>query len=121
MSIDSILYRAPSGFAGDLTRATAPTTVEPNVGAETIVFGAAVVYDAGKVRNVVDTDTAISGIAVRPFPVQTASVNNSIGTGSYAAGDVVDVLKDGYIAVKVQNTTAPVRGGAVYMLSLIHI
>ena len=113
MSYDSILYRAPSGFAGDLTRATAPFTAEPNISSEAIDFGSPVVYDTGKVRAVVTTDTAISGIAIRPFPIQSSS--NAFGTGTYAAGDVVDVLKDGYIAVKVQTTTVPVRGGAVYV------
>lgn len=116
MSIDSIKYRAQAAFAGDLTRPNAPFTTIPKVTSSDITFGAPVVEASGKVRAVLGTDTAISGFAVRSTPIASHQYPNAgINEGGYITGQVIDVIKDGYIAVKVLNTTEPALGGKVFV------
>ena len=116
MAIDSILYRAGNGFAGDLTRPASPFTAEPNVTSTDIPFGSAAVLDSGKVRAIAGGDTAVFGIVVRPYPIQGQTYpNQAVGVGSIKSGAIADVLKAGYVNVKVQGATAPAKGGAVYV------
>lgn len=114
-------YRMGAGFSGDVNR-THPFTVEPCAVDPTsppTAYGQAVVLDSvtHKVRRVLDGDDALTyiyGVTVRPFPIQGAY------GGSQALGDAVpptnqpiDVLRSGYIMVKVHGT--PVKGGNVYV------
>lgn len=116
MSIDSIKYRAQSAFAGDLTRPNAPFTVMPKIAAEAIAFGAAVVEVAGQVRKVLASDGNISGFALRSGPKASKQYPNAlVNEGGYVAGEVVDLIKDGYVAVVVAGTTEPVAGGTVWI------
>lgn len=102
---NAILERMPVGFAGDVTR-KAEATLEPGmVGAAAIPFGAPAVYAEGKLRPVAAGDTAIAGFIARPYPTQT---------GEALPGTVADVLKRGYMAVRVAAGTAA-HGGQVHV------
>lgn len=124
-------FRMGAGFAGDVSRAH-PFGVEPVLNDPTnpvLAYGLACVYTAtgNTVRQMAAGDsslTNISGILVRPFPQQAPSAPQIYGgTGTVAApfGDIgtppagqpVDILKQGYIAVPIVGT--PVKGGAVFV------
>lgn len=103
---NAILERMPQGFAGDVTR-KAEATLEPCiVGAAAIAFGAPAVYRAGKLCPLAAGDTNIAGFVARPYPTQNA--------GEASPSSVADVLRRGYMAVRVASGTAA-HGGQVYV------
>ena len=122
-NFDVISFRAPSTYPGDLTRPNAPFTAEPGIGLASnppTQFGNPVALDAstGHYRPIGAGDTAanIAGAVLRSFPTQSATYPNPTtfgGTGVNAGA--LNILKDGYIAVNVYGSAAPVKGGAVYV------
>ena len=105
MSIDAIAFKAPSGFAGQLSRPTAPFTNISEVTSAITNFGDVVDLTSGKVQPITSGSTVVFGIAVRAFPIQSQVFPNAaIGAGAYAANTVADILKNGYIIVKVVGT-----------------
>lgn len=130
-------YRMPAGIPGEVTRFnTIGTTITPEkVNASAAVTGAAlsppswaygmlVIVDANGARPIVAGDTAFSpiyqfGFLVRPFPAGDRGVAFPSGTVGYGAGTppvsgVIDVLRRGFLNVKLRGTTAAAKGGAVY-------
>jgi hypothetical protein len=114
------LYRMPSGIPGALTRAGAPCVVEPNIILGTnppLLYGIPVAVDpsTGKIRPIGAGDTIanVYGILVRPFPTQSAGV--AMGAAVPPTSGMCDVLKAGYINVKVNASAVPVKNGAVYI------
>lgn len=123
-------YRMPAGVPGEVSRAFSyGCTIEPqiqNPSTPVTAYGQAVVVDADGVRPVAAGDSsapAYLGLSVRPFPapdyssVQPAydgSSNVGFGPGTPPAKGVVDVLRRGYMTVKV-NSGSPVKGGLVYV------
>jgi hypothetical protein len=126
----TITFRMPAGFAGDVNR-THPQTVEPVSIDPTnppLSYGAAGVIDATShlFRRVLAADTALTsiyGITVRPFPVQATGLQGAFGAaaiGSSSPADGVgklDVLRAGYIMVVLNNFTAApsVKGGPAFV------
>jgi hypothetical protein len=124
-NIFAIQTRSLGAFPGDLTRPTAPFITEGASILSTstaLHFGDAVVLDStsGKVRALLTGDTASSavfGIVVRTFPVQSATYPNPlIGTAvAVDLNNLITIAKEGYIAVNVVAPVSPVKGGAVYV------
>jgi len=121
----AFLFRMPAGFPGDVNR-TRPCTIEPTVTSSTnppTSFGQAVVLDATthgvRLINVSTDSVAPYGITVRPYPSQETSTTAmgavGFGAGTPALTGIMDVLRSGYINVKVNGATVPVKGGVVYV------
>jgi len=119
-------FRMGAGFPGDVNR-THPATIEPAMNDSTNPIAAPglaclVNTAANTVRGIESTDTAITeiyGVSVRPYPFQVAAASNygaqSFGTGSFAGGQLLDVLRRGYIMVQIPATQAVTKGGAVFL------
>jgi len=122
-------YRMGSGFQGDLARSIYSSEVEPcliNTTNPPAFYGCAVVVDTAtnSVRNMLAGDTALTtiyGITMRPFPTQQASSSNNWGAIALGASvapptvGVLDVIREGYVMVKCNNSGAPTKKGAVYV------
>lgn len=116
------LKRIDTGYEGDLTREAAPGDVVNEVldsGTDwsTYGFGRPVKYNtAGKVVPVAagDEATAIAGLLVRSFPGRAIS---NTGDQAYPQinGGAYPVARRGFMAVKLQGATTPVKGGPVYV------
>ena len=119
---NAFLYRMPAGIPGDVNRAQAATieaqvlTPSGTTGHPT-AYGLAVQIDSSthQVRIVADPDTSAYGFLVRPFP--TNSGTDGLGTSTPPLTGICDVLKRGYMTVKLGGSTAAVKGGAVYVWS----
>lgn len=119
---NAFLYRMPAGIPGDVNRVQAATieaqviTPSGTTGHPT-AYGLAVSIDATthQVRVVADPDTAAYGFLVRPYP--TNSGTDGLGTSTPPLTGICDVLKRGYMTVKLGGSTAAVKGGAVYVWS----
>lgn len=130
---DAFKFRMGAGFPGDVNRVH-PFSVEPvliDVNAPPTAYGQPVVVDATTqgVRPLVAGDSgldAIYGVTVRPFPLQAPSSPNNFGgtqtaggaitsSGTPPASGVLDVLRAGYIMVKANVGSAPVKGGRVFI------
>lgn len=75
----------------------------------------------GFFRQLTSTDAAVYGLLVRPYPEQPTTATGFSGSISLGTAAVppqfqtaIDVLKSGYMTVKLYNTTAAVKNGAVY-------
>jgi len=118
----SFTLRMPAGIAGDVNRAQHHTvetqiiTPSGTTGHPT-AFGVPVVIDATSknIRTIAATDTSPSvyGLLVRPYP--SLSSQDAIGVGTPALTGPCDVMRRGYMAVKVSGTTAAAKGGIVYV------
>ena len=115
-------FRMPAGIPGDVNRAEV-ATVESNVitpagnaNAPT-VFGVGILVDAvtGQVRLPTVGDTSIYGFLVRPYPIQDSLQAPILGVSTAEAQGECDVLKRGYMTVLLQNTTAAIKGGGIYV------
>lgn len=130
----AISYRMGAGFPGDVSR-THPVDIMPSqidITNPPTAFGQATILDATShnIRKLLSTDTGITslyGITVRPFPFQQAQTSQNFGATQNASGSnlsvappvsgEVDVMVRGFAIVQVgaYGTTAPVKGGAVYV------
>jgi hypothetical protein len=109
----AILYRAPSGVPGDITRAS-ETTVEAAYFDQAKVssaFGVAVKLVAGKLTAIEEGDSGIKifGVLARHAPAISGPVD-----GSPNPKALQSVVTEGYINVLCKIGT-PVRGGKVYV------
>jgi hypothetical protein len=130
-------YRMPAGIPGEVTRFdTYGATISPeqvNASAAAAgaalnppswAYGALVIVDASGARPIVAGDTAYApaydfGFLVRPFPGGDRGVAFPSGTVGFGAGTppvsgVIDVLRRGYLSVKLGGAAAAAKGGAVY-------
>lgn len=118
----SFTFRMPAGIPGDVNRAES-AIIEPqaitsiaNGGPST--YGIAVLIDAttGLVRLPTTGDTGVYGFLVRPYPAQDPTQTPALGiSGPSGVQAGCSVLKQGYISVALQNTTAAVKDGTVYV------
>ena len=118
-------FRMGAGFSGDVNR-THPASIEPclvDPAEPPAIFGQAVLFDPAsqgtRPFTTGDASSAAYGVTVRPYPFQQSSANNfgaaAIGNAGIA-GNVIDVLRSGYIMVQVNlGQTAPVKNGPVYV------
>ncbi len=119
-------YRMGAGFPGDVNR-THPASIEPcliDASAPPTAFGQPVVVDATTqgVRPLAAGDAALDaiyGVTVRPYPFQADAGTNygaaSFGAAAPPASGVIDVLRAGYIMMKANVGSAPVKGGRVFI------
>ena len=119
-------FRMPTGFAGTVNR-THPASIEPclqDANAPVTAYGVGVLADAASegVRPVATSDTTITtlyGVSARPFPAQqtTGGMSSSLGAAAPPANQPLDVLKSGYILVRLPNFAAAnsAKGSAVYV------
>jgi len=107
------LYNAPAGIKGSITR-IASSVVEPiQLGTPTATsFGVPMKISSGKAIPFAggETVTDLYGFLVREVP-SGAATNNS---DAPSAGDVIGILKSGYMNVVCSDGT-PTRGGIVYI------
>ena len=111
--MSAYLTRMPAGIPGDVSRKEGATIESSLVGSKAIPYGAFVKLVSGKLEPLAASDTAavIYGLAVRPYPKQSDAVG--FGAASAPAGSLCDVLRSGYMTVKLASGTAA-RGGQVY-------
>jgi hypothetical protein len=117
-------YRMGAGFPGDVNR-THPASILPglvNVTTPPLLYGNPVLLDTASYRQLKTTDTAIteiSGVLVRPYPVQqtTGGMSASIGAATPPVSGVCDVINEGFVLVTCGNFAAVpcAKGGAVYV------
>ena len=120
----AFVFRMPSGIPGALSRPSSALVVEPNIVSSTATpaaFGVPVVVEAttGKMRGIAAGDVAASvyGLLIRAFP--SSSSTTALGPAAPATTGTVDVLRLGYMTVKVTNGT-PTKGSAVYTRTILN-
>lgn len=125
---NAIIYRMASGIPGALSRGEGQATIEPQIydtDYPVTVFGVPVKYVSGKVRPIASGDTiasVVQGFLVRPYPTQYTS-NEALAAGTPNTAQIANVLKRGYIMVKVNASlpsAVPAKGGAVYCRKTDH-
>lgn len=114
----AFLYRMPQGIAGDVTRQSV-STIETQIldsGAPFSAYGLFGKIASGKFVPVGSGDaaSAVYGLLVRPFPTQGANASDPLGTSVPKTSGAADVLRRGYVSVKLNSGTAAL-GGAVYV------
>lgn len=114
----AFVYRMPYGIPGDLTRQSS-STIESQIFDPANAFSAYGLF--GKIASgkfipvgAGDAATAVFGMLVRPFPITGSNGSDPLGTAVPPTSGVANVLKRGYINVKVNAGTASV-GSAVYI------
>lgn len=111
-------YRMPSGIPGDVSRPS-QSTIETQIkdsGNAFTAYGLFGKIASGKFVPVGSGDaaSAVYGLLVRPFPVTGANASDPLGTAVPLASGAADVMRRGYMTVKVNAGTAAV-GGQVYV------
>ena len=113
----AILYNAPAGVPGDVTRLDETLVVPELLGEAFTAFGVPYKYNgSGKAINIaaMDTAAAFKGIISRSVPSQSGNLtqgyNDAIPNVEATAGGV----RRGYVNVLCKVGT-PVKGGIVYM------
>lgn len=115
---NAFLYRMPAGIPGDVTRAS-QSTIEPVFLDPTLPFagyglfgkiasGKFVPFGAG------DVSGADYGLLVRAYPTTGGSGADPLGTSTPPTKGVADVLRRGYMTVRLNAGTAS-KDGAVYV------
>lgn len=116
--MNAFVYRMPQGIAGDVTRQSV-STIEAQMLDSTAPFSAYGLFGkiaAGKFVPVGSGDaaSAVYGLLVRPYPTQGANPSDPLGTSVPKTSGAADVLRRGYISVKLNSGTAAL-GGQVYV------
>lgn len=114
----SILYRASSGIAGDVTRPD-DTVVESgllNAAAAPTAFGAPVKVVDGKFEAIAASDaaTVFYGVLSRIAPSIAGDLVQTYAGGTPNTESVQGIVREGYVNVVCTQGT-PARGGQVYM------
>jgi hypothetical protein len=120
MAGNTFKFRMPAGIPGDINRSQA-ATVEPAVissatpGKFTAYGLAGAINSADGVFRVLaagDAAANVYGLLARPYP--TVSSQDGLGTSTPPTSGLCDVVKRGYMTVKLYGATAAAKGGAVY-------
>lgn len=114
---NAFLYRMPAGIAGDVSR-KGQATIEPQIQDSTTpveYYGVPVKLESGKIKPIENGDLAsdVYGFSVRPYPTQS-DVNEALAAGTPPVNQPIDIMRRGYMTVKVQNGT-PAKNGQVYV------
>ena len=114
MASNAILYRMPSGIPGAISRHSQstiePATMDPNNPFPAYgLFGKIV---NGKLIPLAAGDAAgvIYGLLVRAYPTQGGNPSDPIGAATPRAYGIGDVLRRGYMTVRVNAGTAAMNG-----------
>lgn len=111
------ITRMPAGIAGDVTRRE-HADIEPQVmdtDYPVLRYGEPVKMVSGEIRPITTGDDIndIYGFGCRAYPVQT-STNEAIGSATPPTNLHFDVLRRGYMTVKVQDGT-PAKNASVWV------
>lgn len=111
----AIISRMPAGFVGQITRDDSKTIVAEIVDSSTppTVYGSFVKLVSGKLQPIASGDAAsvVYGLLPQPFPVQASAVVSALDTAATPpSSGVADVLRRGFIAVKLAQGTAAKKG-----------
>lgn len=112
-------YRMPAGIPGDANRSQS-LTIEPQYydpANPCGSYGIPVVRTANGIRPVQASDTLaeIYGLLVRPYPTTGGNPSDPLGTSTPPTSGQCDVLKRGYMVVKLNGSTAAAADGVVYV------
>lgn len=115
---NAFLFRMPAGIPGDVTRAS-QSTIEPVFLNPSLPFAGFGLF--GKIASekfvpfgAGDVAGAEYGLLVRPYPITGGSGSDPLGTSTPPAKGVADVLRRGYMTVKLNAGTAA-KDGQVYV------
>lgn len=110
---NAFLYRMPSGIPGDVTRKSQSTIEAHPITGSFAAYGLFGKLDAnGNFAPLGAADTAVFGLLVRSYPVQ--STTNTQGPATPPTSGINDVLRRGYMTVSCNAGTAK-KGGAVFV------
>jgi len=117
---NAFIYRMPAGIAGDVTRRE-HADIEAQVmdtDYPVLRYGEPVKMVSGEIRPITTDDVIgdIYGFGVRPYPIQT-STSEALATATPPTNLPFDVLRRGYMTVKVQNGT-PAKNASVYVRTI---
>jgi hypothetical protein len=99
---NAYLYRMPAGIAGDVTRKEV-AKIEAEIIDSTLTpgyFGIPVKMISGKIERLNGGGDTVYGFLARPYPTSAAS-SEALGTATPVAGHAGDILRSGYMTVKV--------------------
>lgn len=115
----AIQFRMPAGIPGVANRLH-DATIEAQIldaALPPLHYGTGVVMDAatGQIRapNATDTAASVYGLFVRPYPTQAGQ--DPLGTDTPPVSGVCNILKRGYMTVKLLGATAAVKGAPVHL------
>ena len=115
---NAFLYRMPAGIPGDVTRKEHATIEAQDQDSTTPVtlYGVPVKMASGKIKPIEEADGAsdVYGFSVRPYPTQAEVNNEGLDVATPSTVLQLDILRRGYMTVKVQNGT-PAKNGQVYV------
>ena len=114
---NAFITRMPAGIAGDVTRRE-HADIEPQVmdtDYPVLRYGEPVKMVSGEIRPITTGDDIndIYGFGCRAYPIQNSS-NEALGTGTPPTNLHFDVLRRGYMTVKVQDGT-PAKNASVFV------
>jgi len=114
---NAFITRMPAGIAGDVTRRE-HADIEPQVmdtDYPVLRYGEPVKMVDGEIRPITTGDDIndIYGFGCRAYPVQNSS-NEALGTATPPTNLHFDVMRRGYMTVKVQDGT-PVKNASVFV------
>lgn len=110
-------FRMPAGIPGAVNRAN-QSTIEAQVydaAFPVLLYGVPVKLVSGLVRPVASGDaaTVVYGFLARPYP--TNSGQAGLGNQAPDVTAIADVMRRGYMTVKLNNVTAAAKNGGVYV------
>ncbi len=115
-------YRMPAGIPGNPNRVEHLTSEAQimDTAFPVLLFGVPIKLVSGLVRPVASGDaaTVVYGFLIRPYPTQNqgyGSPADAFGGGIPNPIDLANVMRRGYMTVKLNNVTAAVKGAAVYV------
>lgn len=116
-------YRMPAGIPGAVNRVEQLTSEAQimDTGTPVTLFGVPVKIVSGLVRPIASGDAAslVYGFLIRPYPTQNVGAaygaTDGYGAGTPNPNDIANVMTRGYMTVQLNNVTAAVKGGQVYV------
>ena len=125
---NTMLYRMPSGIAGDVGRKFV-STIEAGIfdtSYPCLLHGILVKYVAGKVRPIANADVIASvqqGFLCRPYPFQepqgSSAASELLGGGVPNLTHPANILKSGYMTVQLGNTLGTLHQGATAYANIV--
>lgn len=118
----AFVYRMDTGYPG-ITNRQHDCTVEAQVISSVAPppeYGLGLVIDGatGQIRVPAAGDTQMTpvyGLYVKPYPTQGSTFNDPLGAASPPIAGIGNVLKRGYMTVKLRGATPAVKGAPVFI------
>jgi hypothetical protein len=115
----ALVTRMNAGFPGRISRDDGLLLVEPAelaASGQPTAYGQFVKLVSGLVEAIASGDaaTAVYGLLVAPYPVQ--STTNAMGAATPPTSGIVDVMRRGYAIVTLESGSA-VKGAPVYLVT----